>query len=145
MDCPHCVLCGSQLENCKERRVISGEKSCHVLPTAVRLLLDCVPGEMTISNSDIEAILSGTGELPYICKRPCYVQLEKIQRLESELNEVKEELKGKMKVVHRTELRRRAVAASDSEVEGPVTIPLAKRRLIISRGNAGASPSVTVS
>ena len=143
-------MCGSNLDKCKERRLISGDKSCHVLSAATKLLYDCVPGEMTISSSVVQGILSGTGNMAYICKRPCYTQLEKIQRLEKELDEVKKNMREKIMVAHREELRKRAMpaATSESEVDSEIALPLAKRRLIFSHHSTstGASPTtVTVS
>lgn len=138
-------MCGSNLDKCKKIRLISGDKSCHVLSTATKLLYDCVPGDMTISSSVVQGILSGTGNMAYICKRPCYTQLEKIQK---ELEEVKKNMREKKMVTHREELRKRAVpAASESEVDSQIAPPLAKRRLIFSHDSTstGASPTVTVS
>ena len=92
MECYRCVLCGSNLDKCKKIRLISGDKSCHVLSTATKLLYDCVPSDMTISSSVVQGILSGTGNMAYICKRSCYTQLEKIQK---ELEEVKKNMREK--------------------------------------------------
>ena len=39
----NCVICGSNLPSCKERRVLYSRESCHVVSTAVELLRECVP------------------------------------------------------------------------------------------------------
>ena len=145
-NCFSCVLCGSQLRSCKERRLLTSEQSCHVIPTAIRLLRDCVPGnDQQLANSDAEALLR-ISDKSYLCKRPCYAQLEKIDKLEGELDSIKRELKEKMKAVHEEELTKRATDAI-AEVEGPIMLPLKRRRLVFSRGSTAAtsSPSVTVS
>ena len=63
----------------------------------------------------------------------CYTQLEKIQRLEKEL-EVKKNMRKKIMVAHMEELRKRAVpvATSESEVDSEIALPLEKRLLIFS-------------
>ena len=48
-------------------------------------------------------------------KSPCYTRLDRIQKLDSELKALKEEMKEKMKDSYRAVLRKRA--ASDSAVE----------------------------
>ena len=52
----------------------------------------------------------------YICKRPCFSSLERIQKLEREAEELRNSLMEKLKVTHRAELRKRHETAESNSV-----------------------------
>ena len=107
----NCTICGSNLPSCKERRVLYSRESCHVVSTAVELLHECVPH---VSVTNLERSLLKSTTTSYICKRPCFTSLERIQRLEREAVELRNSLKEKLKVTHRAELRKRHETAKSS-------------------------------
>ena len=79
-----CKLCNSQLAKSRQRRRLFGERTIHVVLTAIRLLRACVPG-FALSVSDAEDILRApVADDIYLCKSPCYARLDRIQKLESE-------------------------------------------------------------
>ena len=159
-----CVMCGIGLQQCKERRVLYSKESCHVVSTAVDLLSECVTcgGDTT----NIECLLKAgdPSNTSYICKRPCFSFLERIQKLEREVEELRESMKVKLKVTHRTELRKRTAGCRErdetsgmlsdeaservsSQLEGQTYVqPLpAKKRLIFTASHNESSPVVAVS
>ena len=94
----NCVICGSNLPSCRERRVLYSRESCHVVhtraigthsrsrSTAVDLLRECVPHG---SATNLESSFFKSTTTSYICKRPCFTSLERIQKLEREAEELK--------------------------------------------------------
>ena len=119
----NCVICGSNLPSCRERRVLYSRESCHVVSTAVDLLRECVP-HGSATNLESSFFKSTTS---YICKRPCFTSLERIQKLEREAEELKNSLMEKLKVAHRAELRKRRETADsnilDDTVERAALVP----------------------
>ena len=91
-----CKLCNLQLAEFRQRWRLFGERTIHVVPTAIWLLRACIPGS-ALSVSDAEDILrapvADDDPVVYLCKSPCYTRLDRIQKLESELKVLKEEMK----------------------------------------------------
>ena len=139
-----CKLCNSQLTECRQRQRLFGERTIHVVPTAIRLLRVCVPGS-ALSVSDAEDILRApVADDIYLCKSPCYMRLNRM-------------MKNKMKGSHRDNIMlKKRLAASDSAVDCELSsspseaiqvsfLPLAKKRPIFCSENSSLSPVVTVS
>ena len=64
--------------------------------TTVRLLSSCV-SDITDSKADTTTyIVAIAVYLTYVCKRPCFVTLEQISKLESEVEELKQGLKERL-------------------------------------------------
>ena len=111
----NCVLCGSNLPSCRERRVLYSRESCHVVSTAVDLLVlrKCVPHGCA-TNLESSFFMSTTLGTSYICKRPRFSSLERIQKLEREAEELRNSFMEKLKVTHRAELRKRRETAEST-------------------------------
>ena len=149
MAVPKCVLCDVVLPNCRERRVLYSKESCHVVSTAIELLQECV---LTCSRDESEIEIEGLlrpsdGSHSYICRRPCFSTLERIQKLARELDELREGVKGRLRPLYRGQLRKRATEGSEEQAASTVHIaeamPRAKKRLVFT--DPVSSPVVTVS
>ena len=81
----------------RERRVLLSDNSKHV-PKAAQLLCDGLPGTTLddLVKEYLKAPAMGSKEV-YVCKRPCFVQLGRIVKLEEELEAIKQEMVGRMK------------------------------------------------
>ena len=99
---PKCRLCDALLPKCRERRLLSSDNSKQVVHKAAQLLSESVPGRM-LYDADVEAYLKEPAAIDsqetavYLCKRPCFVQLERMVKLEHELEVMKQEIVGRMK------------------------------------------------
>ena len=86
---PKCRLCDALLPKCRERRLLSSDNSKQVVHKAAQLLSESVPGRM-LYDADVEAYLKEPAAIDsqetavYLCKRPCFVQLERMVKLEHE-------------------------------------------------------------
>ena len=164
---PKCRLCDALLPKCRERRLLSSDNSKQVVHKAAQLLSESVPGRM-LYDADVEAYLKEPAAIDsqetavYLCKRPCFVQLERMVKLEHELEVMKQEIVGRMKQSSSyRELRKRiaeppatpagaTAATNSSNPESTMVTLRAKKRLLFTSSSllsetSAASPSVTVS
>ena len=105
-----CTVCGKNISNHKDRRVLFGDETRDVVvPTAVRLLRDCAAGR-TLSETEALTILQAPTpgcSVSYICACPCFTKLKRLEKLEGEVEVLRSEIKEGMKVVHKSELRKK--------------------------------------
>ena len=120
-----------------------------LVSTAIELLQECV---LTCSRDEIEIeglLRPSDGSHSYICRRPCFSTLERIQKLARELDELREGVKGRLRPLYRGQLRKRATEGSDRRAGSfncayiAEAIPRAKKRLVFT--DPVSSPVVTVS
>ena len=137
-----CVICNSSLSNCKERRILYSKESCHVVSTAVELLRECVPNGTDMPSLESKVFRSTITS--YICKRPCFTALERIQKIEREAEELRV---VKMKATHRAELRKRQSqsATSDDTIVRPALVATPAKKRLIFTTPAQCSPVLAVS
>ena len=144
---PLCHVCGNCITDRRNRCVLVGENSKyhHLLPVACSLLIEG-SGNLVPDCNQAEKILSTpqTGfSCVYMCGHQCRRKLERVIKLEKDLDELRSNLRASLSKTHSTAIRKRptpvSIQLSNLETPGP-----AKKRLVYAV-EEGTSPVDSVS
>ena len=83
-----CRVCGKELTDHRERRVLHSSANKEVLPVLEKYI-----SQGRINPAMISPIASGG---PWICKHPCYKELKRVQEIQNELQTLDIKLRGKI-------------------------------------------------
>ena len=83
-----CRVCGKELTDHRERRVLHSSANKEVLPVLEKYI-----SQGRINPAMISPIANGG---PWICKHPCYKELKRVQEIQNELQTLDIKLRGKI-------------------------------------------------
>ena len=144
-----------------ERRKLRSPAGAAIIPTLTKLLWSHFGDEK--SAEDVQRLLFEQAVEPYICRQPCLARLQRLQRLENDLVEVKTSILGSFDSLYPPSLQPEQPTAStqllgkrtptQADVEPPpakrihTESPVARRHLnfaALDPSDVGKSPGVAV-
>ena len=82
-----CRCCGNSIKDHRERRKLKSPAGVAILPTLTKLLNKHFDSKM--SSEEAEQVLFPPGTEPYICRQPCLAKLQRLQKMENDVVELK--------------------------------------------------------
>ena len=156
-----CRCCGNSVTDHKERRKLRSPAGAAIVPTLTKLLRSHLGDKK--SAEEPKCLLFPPSVEPYICRKPCLVRLQRLQRLEKDLVEVKTSILSSLDSLYPQSLQPEQPTASmqllekrtptQANIESPpakrthTESPVAHRQLnfaVLGPPDVGKSPGVAV-